>query len=901
MARKYDLGSVVGKIHFDYDKNGIMRARDDMGKFIKSTEVADKRSSMAIRRMNANFLSVAKAVAGAALAISSLSALGGGIQALSAVVVALAGVGTLLPGIFAAGAAAAAAFALGMDGIKKAFEGLKPQLDQLKKDVSASFEKALIPAVNNLKGLLPQVTKQFQGLATALGGVATRFTIMLKAPENLKSIQGIITSTTKIVQNLGKALAPIGQAFIDIAAVGAEVMVDLTAGAGSAAEAFAAFIRQARESGAIRSFIEAGIAVFKQLYAIMVQVVGIIDAVVRGFAAAGTTVGGSLVEGLRQINAFLSGIQGQEILKSIATSIQRVGVAVSQILVKALETLGPILPPLLDAFAQLAEQLVPVLTDMLEFLAPVLMNIANFLKDNMDWLGPLIIGFGAFIAVVSALNAILGLGPIGLFIAAIAILVGLVALIITYWEPISNFFENLWNTVWKWTSDRITDIWNFITSIFSNVASFFMGIGTRIGQAIIGILNWFAALPGRIGAFLATLPGILWNAFTSALQFAATAVYEGIQWIIAFFIAMPINILLALRDLGLWVGQKFREMTIWVIQILTEFIANVIRFFLELPGKIVEALVNLREWVGNLISDAWNWAVDITRRTIDNMINFVRTLPQKIMDGIRSLNDSLRTFFHNAWNRAKEAVITAAEAIWNFVRSIPGRIMDALGDLGNLLWNAGKAIVNGLLNGIKSAIGAVWDFVGGIADKIARLKGPLPYDLRLLVPAGLAIAQGLMDGLEQGMTQVFSYMGNVADQIAASIDTETIVTPLGQAAQEIIDAITAGKAVFEDLSFSGNSDLVSQFNDQLLDMWAASGQRGDGTAESAAEWLRSVVGANTSTQQVRAPIAPISAPPIIQNLNLNVAGNLDPTNPTGFRRTMVAIQDGIRTVERQNA
>jgi hypothetical protein len=33
---------------------------------------------------------------------------------------------------------------------------------------------------------------------------------------------------------------------------------------------------------------------------------------------------------------------------------------------------------------------------------------------------------------------------------------------------------------------------------------------------------------------------------------------------------------------------------------------------------------------------------------------------------------------------------------------------------------------------------------------------------------------------------------------------------------------------------------------------------------------------------------------VIQNLNLSVAGNLDPTNPVTFRRTMVRIKDELR-------
>src|SRR5690606_41101522 len=92
----------------------------------------------------------------------------------------------------------------------------------------------------------------------------------------------------------------------------------------------------------------------------------------------------------------------------------------------------------------------------------------------------------------------------------------------------------------------------------------------------------------------------------------------------------------------------------------------------------------------------------------------------------------------------------------------------ALGDLGKVLWNAGKAIINGLWEGMKSAIGAVFDWVGGIAGQIANLKGPLPYDSRLLNPAGRAIMAGLHEGLETGFDPLRKLVASMAPQLATA-------------------------------------------------------------------------------------------------------------------------------------
>jgi hypothetical protein len=80
--------------------------------------------------------------------------------------------------------------------------------------------------------------------------------------------------------------------------------------------------------------------------------------------------------------------------------------------------------------------------------------------------------------------------------------------------------------------------------------------------------------------------------------------------------------------------------------------------------------------------------------------------------------------------------------------------VSALGNLGSLLYNAGRQIITGFLNGLKASAQEAFDFVSGIADRIAALKGPLPYDRVLLIPHGRAIMTGLNEGLRGQFPQV---------------------------------------------------------------------------------------------------------------------------------------------------
>ena len=128
----------------------------------------------------------------------------------------------------------------------------------------------------------------------------------------------------------------------------------------------------------------------------------------------------------------------------------------------------------------------------------------------------------------------------------------------------------------------------------------------------------------------------------------------------------------------------------------------------------------------------------------------------------------LKEGVRNAWEDAKSATSEGVNAIVSFAQGLPGQISGALGSLGGLLVSAGKAAMDGLLSGIKAGAEAVYNFVSGIAAKIAALKGPLPYDRKVLIPNGEALMTGLGKGLENGFEPVLNQAKDMAGQVAAA-------------------------------------------------------------------------------------------------------------------------------------
>lgn len=130
-----------------------------------------------------------------------------------------------------------------------------------------------------------------------------------------------------------------------------------------------------------------------------------------------------------------------------------------------------------------------------------------------------------------ALNAAMMANPIGLVIAGVMALIAVVALIITYWEPISGFFANLWGGVKSVFAGALDGIkgtlsagWTFIKTLFAwsplglivqawaPLTSFFGGLWDGIKSMFSGAMGWLKSMVlAPIEALKNTL-GAAWEA-----------------------------------------------------------------------------------------------------------------------------------------------------------------------------------------------------------------------------------------------------------------------------------------------------------------------------------------------------------------------------------------------------
>ena len=160
---------------------------------------------------------------------------------------------------------------------------------------------------------------------------------------------------------------------------------------------------------------------------------------------------------------------------------------------------------------------------------------------------------------------------------------------------------------------------------------------------------------------------------------------------------------------------------------------------------------------------------------------------------------------------AQSAIGKATELV-EWIRGLPGRILGALGNLGGMLLGAGMSIINGFLNGLKSAFESVKNFVSGIGSWIAAHKGPISYDVKLLVPAGGAIMDGLLGGLQDAYVPVRAFVSGVAGDLRNTVDS-------ADASRMVTGAPASGSVATRqpEVRFTGNtSDALASVIMQMF-------------------------------------------------------------------------------------
>jgi phage-related protein len=798
-----------------------------------------------------------------------------------------------LPALAAVGGVALGAIALGMDGIKRAFKPLSDDIDALKSKVSASFESALAPAVAKMPALFGAATTGLQSMATALGGTVTQLTNMLTTSENLGKIRDLFNQTAQFIQGMQPGIKAFTQGFLNLASAVGPQLHELGAALGSILSSIGDAFNRLSQLGLVKPAIDGLAQVFRAIGTLLgpiLELFGRLAATLQGpLATVITAIANGLQAAMPGIQAFADGIG--KALTALAPALQAILPLVGQVAGLIGGVLGTAIsvlaPPLTTLIQGLSAGLAPVLpliaqafTDLGTALQPVLQQLAGVLVDALKQLLPI---------VPQLLGAITQLAPVFLqLVAAVlplipplvqliaTILPGLIRLWLLIEKPSLEFALTIVNQVVPAlvsflgiVQKVVTGVVNFFTdfdtnvsSIWDHIVSFFSGIADSIGSFFSGIgqkiVGWFqagvdflAGLPGKVGEWLASLPGIVGNALLEAGKAMLNAAIQGVEWVLAEFIALPFQIIFGLaalaqmlRDAAVSAFHAFIDGVVTTAEALWAFITSI-------PGRIRDGLVSLGTTLRDMaVTGFHNFVTGITTEA-ENAWTFIKSIPGRVRSGLSSLGTTLRDAAVNGFRNFIDGIVSTAQGVWSFVSSIPGRIWGALGDLGGMLFNAGKAIIQGLINGIKNAAGAV---AGAIGDVLAKARKLLPFSPAKEGPfsgrgwtlySGMAISEALAEGIRRSGARAISEAHALAGAVQLAVGA---IRP-----DVALPTVSGGGPQIGDLTKGPASTATAQLLtlQALADALLAQGQTLPADLASAIAALRVVVSADEVSTEVK--------------------------------------------------
>lgn len=678
-----------------------------------------------IGRVSRSLLKMAATATIAFGALALLSAASAGIGGLAAALGAASAALLVLPGLAAVGAAAIGTLVIGMQGVgdtmsaiasgdaKKFGEALanlapparglfqaiwdvREQFTELRKSVQgALFQNLAEPFTNLANAVLPVLKVGLTGIAEAFNGLIRGVMEFYTRASVVADLGILFSASATLVRNWGAAFIPILAILQDIGTVGAQVLASMSASLVGTTQRWADFIRQARETGQLETWIRNAFTVLGDMVATLVNLGGIFYTVFSAASVSGAGLFATLRGITGELLAMLRSVEGQAMLTGFFSTLRATvdaampGLrAIGGALVNMVAQVGPALPAVGAAFSALAVALKPVLDGLGWLVGLILPPLAGLLQFLAPTLGLLVAGLASAAPVVLALvaawkiwnavlafqNFLLATNPIVLVILAIAALVGMV--IYAY----HNFawFRDIVQAAWAVIVMGAQWVWGVLTAVWTGIVAAVQWAGTVLS----GIFLWISGLVTTVGGWFVWLWQAVvvpaWTAIVGVISWAWNTimwpVLQAIGAMLAFLGVVIFTLFVApfviawniLSAAALWAWHTILRPTfaalgafaswVWTAILAPTFTAIRVAFAAVAFG-ISWAWTNILRPAWNAVASAATW---LWNTVLSVVFGLIRWGWENLVNGVRFLWENV---LRPAWN----AVAMAARWLWETV------------------------------------------------------------------------------------------------------------------------------------------------------------------------------------------------------------------------------------------
>lgn len=477
----------------------------------------------------------------------------------------------------------------------------------------------------------------------------------------------------------------------------------------------------------------------------------------------------------------------------------------------------------------------------------------------------------------------------------------------------------------QWMQDAMetaNQLWQLLKNLGSIIGSVFSALDQEGG----GALNTLTKLTGQIAEFLksaegqealhslgralAAISGAVGKVFMSFLETAANLLVALEPLITAFadaagtYLAGALQVLGAILQpiadvlgflgpalgpvvAGIYAANKAVDAAILIWKGLN-IVMNANPFLVIAAAIITLVILIVQNWdtIAAFLSEVWEGIKSLAVTIWTAISDFFVFIWTKVKDFFVGIWDGIVQFLSDTWNKIKNTASTAWHSfldmigsildnlgsgvkdavgkVLNFFKELPGKIVNFIKSLPQKFLDLGKDIVSGILRGLGNLAGAIWDklrdAISSAWDNVLDFFG-ISSPSKLAAEAGENIVAGLVRGIDNSTSSAVSAAAAMAQAVGNELT--------GASGTLAMQADLAAKGSLLTDPLAGGSVLAT------TPTATAVPRSGDAMAAG-----RTVV---------------------IERVEISVQGNLDPTNPTAFRRTMVRLKDELRNLDKEYA
>lgn len=499
------------------------------------------------------------------------------------------------------------------------------------------------------------------------------------------------------------------------------------------------------------------------------------------------------------------------IQKILAPSIRKVADAVSG-LVEKFVSAPESTQKMVVAIGAIAIAIGPVL-----YALGMLVKAFQTMKVGLGVLGNSISLFKKLGSVVGFLTS-----PVGLVIAAVALLVvGFIYL----WNT-SEDFRNFWIGLWEGIKSAVSSAVEWIQNAWKSTGEWFNNLWQSIKEGADNVWATIQEAPGKAADWIKnkwTKTKEFFSSIWDGIKETASSAWEGIVNILSPYVIAIKNVfqpmidfftnlwsqigsiagsaweiiktvvmgpILLLIDLIIGDFNQLKEDASMLWTTLTTNIQNIITTFIDIVVGYYTALkdtvINIWNVLASTIKNVWNSFTTWIKETTNDIVNSVKKGWSNLKRGTIDLFNNMVQTAKDLWNSFKAWFI-------NLVIGTKDNIIKSWENLKQGTIDTFNNLVNGAQKAWSNLVNAVSDTVNRVIGWFDKIK-----DINLW-EAGKAIMNSLFDGLKEKWKSVQKFVGGIGDWIREH---------KGPIQYDRKLLIPAGKAIMNSL----NKGLIGGFN-----------------------------------------------------------------------------------------